>query len=444
MRREGEGIRLLEVGLTWPCETFLYAKFRGLAARGFRITVASSCVMDPKVDIPNLRVVPFPGEEGYSPSFAHGLIVSGAITLVTAPHRFFRLIRVAWRRLRESDPRPGPIQAIRGFIRFVAEFMPLARLRADVVHFEWDSAAVFFAPMLEVWRCPMVMSQHGELHVSARSPARRHVTDGLPAAFDAAEAVHCVSMALRDEAAGYGLLPAKAVQIPSAVDVSEFGPDPAARSDDEFRIVAVSWLRWLKGLEHAVAALRLLVDAGVPARLDVFGGDPLPPLGEPSDRQRILHTVDELGLHGRVHLHGHLAQRELIGELQRAHALLHPSLTEGIPTVVLEAMACELPIVASDCGGVAEAVTDGVEGFVVPVREPALLAAALERLYREPELREAMGAAGRARVEADFTLDDQVAAYAAMYESVLSRRAVPHPVLEPEPQAATQGYGQHP
>jgi len=444
VRREREGIRLLEVGLTWPCETFLYAKFRGLAARGFRITVASSCVIDPKVDIENLRVVPFPGEKGYSPSFTRGLLAGGALTLFTAPHRFFRLVRVAWRVGRARRPRPGPIAFVRGYTRFAAEFMPLARLRADVVHFEWDSAAVFFAPMLEVWRCPMVMSQHGELHISARSPARRHVTEGLPAAFDAADAVHCVSEALREEAAAYGLLPAKAVQIPSAVDPAAFEPVPEAQRDDEFRIVVVAWLRWLKGIEYAVAALRKLVDAGVPARLDVFGGDPLPPLGEPSDRQRILHTVDDLGLHGRVHLHGHLAQKDLIGELQRSHAMLHPSLTEGIPTVILEAMACGLPIVASNCGGVAEAVTDGVEGFLAPPREPALLAAALERLYREPELRRAMGAAGRARVEADFTLDGQVAAFAALYESVLSRPAVSHPVVEPEPQAATPGFGQRP
>jgi glycosyltransferase involved in cell wall biosynthesis len=444
LRRRDDGIRLLEVGLTWPCETFLHAKFRGLAARGFRITVASSCVMNPKIDIDNLRVVRFPGEKGYSPSFTRALLVDGAITLVTAPHRFFRLIRVAWRRYRESDPRPGPVQAVRGFTRFVAEFMPLARLRADVVHFEWDSAAVFLAPMVDVWRCPMVMSQHGELHISARSPARRHVTDGLPAAFDRADAVHCVSLALREEAGDFGLLPAKAVQIPSAVDPTAFQPRATELPGHEFRIITVAWLRWLKGIEHAVAALGLLVEAGVPARLDVFGGDPLPPLGEPSDRQRILHTVDELGLHGRVELHGHLAQRELVGRMQNSHVMLHPSLTEGIPTVVLEAMACGLPIVATDCGGVSEAVTDGVEGFLAPTREPTVLAAGLERLYREPELRRAMGAAGRARVEADFSLDGQVAAYAAMYESVLRRPAVPHPVVEPEPQAAAQGIGPNP
>jgi glycosyltransferase involved in cell wall biosynthesis len=334
-----------------------------------------------------------------------------------------------------------PIAAVRDLTHFLAVFMPLARLRADVVHFEWDSAAVSFQPLLEVWRCPMVMSLHGELHISAHAPGRRRVMEGLPVAFEAAQAVHCVSEALQAEACRHGLALDKAVLIRSAVDPAAFRPVESATEGEVFRIVTVAWLRWLKGIEYAVSAVGRLVEAGVPARLEVFGGDPLPPLGEPSDRQRILHAAADLGIEDHVHLHGHVPPSQLATQLRTAHAMVHPSLSEGIPTVILEAMACGLPVVAADSGGVSEAVSDGVEGFVVPPRDPAGLAAALERLWRDPQLRRAMGAAGRARVEADFSLDDQVSAYAALYEWALSPREVPHPVVEPEPQAATQGFG---
>jgi glycosyltransferase involved in cell wall biosynthesis len=95
-----------------------------------------------------------------------------------------------------------------------------------------------------------------------------------------------------------------------------------------------------------------------------------------------------------------------------------PSLDEGLPTVILEAMACGVPVVATDCGGVSEALTDGVEGFVVPPRDSEALKRALERLWREPELRTRMGEAGRRTATSRFTLERQLDEFLAMYREV--------------------------
>jgi glycosyltransferase involved in cell wall biosynthesis len=86
--------------------------------------------------------------------------------------------------------------------------------------------------------------------------------------------------------------------------------------------------------------------------------------------------------------------------------------------VILEAMACELPVVATDCGGVREAVRDGVEGFVLPPRDPDRAAAALERLWREPELRLRMGRAGRARVLSEYTLERHLNDMETLYRDI--------------------------
>jgi glycosyltransferase involved in cell wall biosynthesis len=174
----------------------------------------------------------------------------------------------------------------------------------------------------------------------------------------------------------------------------------------------------MKGYEYALRTLRALLDAGVPARLDVFGGDPLPPVGEASDRARILHTVHDLGLDDAVRLHGHVSTDTVLDHLHRGHALLHSSVSEGLPVVILEAMACGLPVVASDCGGVGEALRDGVEGFLVSPREPAHAAAALARLWREPDLRERMGRAGTERVRSAFTLEGHLGRMEALYREV--------------------------
>jgi glycosyltransferase involved in cell wall biosynthesis len=156
----------------------------------------------------------------------------------------------------------------------------------------------------------------------------------------------------------------------------------------------------------------------VPVRLDLLGSDPALSSGEPSDRPRLRHAIDELGLHDHVHLHDQVRSGEVVAHLHRADVLLHPSLSEGLPTVVLEAMACGVPVVATDCGGVREAVTDGVEGIVVPPRDPRRMAGALAALWRDPDLRRRMGRAGRARVAEAFTLDAQVQAFLDLYEAV--------------------------
>ena len=90
---------------------------------------------------------------------------------------------------------------------------------------------------------------------------------------------------------------------------------------------------------------------------------------------------------------------------------------QGLPTAVLEAMACARPVVVTDCGGVREAVEDGVEGLVCPRRSPQALAEALGSL-RNAALARELGEAGRARVVAEFTLDGQLESFRGLYRDV--------------------------
>lgn len=419
-RRSEEPIHVLEVGLSWPPETFLRWRFHGLASRGVRVTVGSADVNLPDAQVDGAELVALPHWEEPRRAIVAGLVTGGLRLLVTSPRRLFRLLRgshQAWRRSARwvataHGRRWMALERLRGFL-------PLARIRPDVVHFEWESAAVAHAPLLEVWGCPVVISCHGTLHVWSYTSTHVETTDDLPRAFEAAAAVHCVSAAMRDEAARYGLDPAKARLIPSAVDPDVFRPAADRRAPDgPMRIVAVGWMKWLKGFEYAVQALAELHRAGIDARLDVLGGAPQPSSGETTDLPRVLHAIDELGLSRHVRLHDHVESSDVVAQLQGADALLHPSLTEGVPTVVLEAMACEVPVVVTDCGGVREAVTDGVEGFVVPPRGPRRMAAALEELARDPALRRRMGRAGRARVEQAFTLERQIDAFEQLYREV--------------------------
>lgn len=107
------------------------------------------------------------------------------------------------------------------------------------------------------------------------------------------------------------------------------------------------------------------------------------------------------------------------GLLSRCDCFLLPSSTEGMPNALLEAMAAAAPIVATQVGGIPAAITDGVEGLLVPPGDTERLSAAVSRVLDDPRLRRALGAAARARFEREFTDDHMADAYSAFYEIAL-------------------------
>ncbi len=130
-------------------------------------------------------------------------------------------------------------------------------------------------------------------------------------------------------------------------------------------------------------------------RLHVCGDGPL--------ADALQARAAELGIEHALELHGYVPIDGGLWELYRtAHALLHVSMTEGVPQVILEAFAARLPVVATDVGGVEELVAG--RGLLIPPADPAAAAAALDRLVTEPELRSRLVEAAQ-RVASDHTLE---------------------------------------
>lgn len=158
-----------------------------------------------------------------------------------------------------------------------------------------------------------------------------------------------------------------------------------------------------KGFDTLIEACRLLSARGVEFRCRIFGTGPLL---EPLRRQ-----VQAAGLAGRVDLPGWVAPESLADEMSCAAAFTMPSRIskggdrDGIPNVVLEAMAAGLPVVATAVSGLPEAVVHGKTGFLVAPDQPAALAGVLEPLLVDRDLAGRLGAAGRTRILDEFTLE---------------------------------------
>lgn len=101
-----------------------------------------------------------------------------------------------------------------------------------------------------------------------------------------------------------------------------------------------------------------------------------------------------------------------------------PSLTEGLPLSVLEAMAQKLPVIATNVGGIPELVVDGETGILIPPNDPDALANAMERMIRDPAMRRRMGEAGYHRVATEFSFNEMTRKYEALYLSLLGKKGL--------------------
>jgi glycosyltransferase involved in cell wall biosynthesis len=168
-------------------------------------------------------------------------------------------------------------------------------------------------------------------------------------------------------------------------------------------ILSVGRLVEKKGLADLIAAADILRRRGHSFQLEIIGSGPL--------RGALETQVKQLGLEDRTRLLGALAHDRVCLAYQRASVFVLPCLVtsngdrDGIPNVLLEAMASGVPAVSTPISGIPELIESGVDGLLVPPKDPTSLAEAVERVLASQELGERLARAARAKIEASFSLD---------------------------------------
>jgi glycosyltransferase involved in cell wall biosynthesis len=189
------------------------------------------------------------------------------------------------------------------------------------------------------------------------------------------------------------------------LDVSKYHPQWRSRKPRPL-LLAVGQLKEKKGFSYLLEACRMLLHRGVEFDCSIVGEGPV--------RNALETKIAELSLQHRVSLLGSLPHKVVIERYSEATIFVLPCVTatdgdrDGIPNVILEAMAMGLPIVSTRHSGIPEAVDHGRTGLLVPPRDSAALADALAQLIADEELRERLGRCGRRRVVEDFDVETNV------------------------------------
>lgn len=306
--------------------------------------------------------------------------------------------------------RPIDPGCVRGLIELFRDH------RIDAVHSHEFTMAVYGAAAARLLKLPHVITMHGGVNVG--TTLRRRIA--LRWAMRRSDHTVMVSRATqRQFATVLGVAESSFTVIPNGVPPAggdangvraEFGIN-----ERDCVLLSVGTLERHKGHQVLMDALDRLVARGfnAPWRLIIAGGR------GGDQHQALVASIRQKGFGDRVHIA--LNRNDIPDLLALADVFVMPSLWEGLPMAVLEAMVARKAIVATEIAGIPEAIVDGREGLLVPPGDEDRLAECLRQLIGDPARRATLGNAAAARAERDFTVSVMAERYQALYVRPLAR-----------------------
>ena len=305
----------------------------------------------------------------------------------------------------------------------------IKRLRPDIVHAHDPHgvamAALALSMSTQLAKPPLVAARRVDFHLRGSSLSRWK--------YRQVDCFICVSQAIRTMLIADGVPPARTVVVNEGIDLERVDAAPPANLHEELwlphnaPIVGnVAALVPHKGQRHLIEAAGLVVRQVPDARFVVAGEGEL--------RGMLERLIRDRRLEKHVHL---LGFRPDVLSLHKAFdVFVMSSVTEGLGTSLLDAMACGKPVVASEAGGIPEVVENGLTGWLVPPRDHAAMANAIVGLLNDAALRRQMGEAGRLSARERFSVERMVLDTLRVYQRVaLQAHHDDHPVTSGPPQA---------
>jgi len=294
----------------------------------------------------------------------------------------------------------------------------LARLvreeKIDLIHSHLPDQNFYACLASRISGCPAIVTYHGPVELSDSGTLRGWLK--LQLVKRTARRVVVVCDFVRQMLKDIGFPDGKLLRIYNGIETSRFTAVAGGGIRQELNcppgtalIGMVANVRAPKGHEYFIRAARIIADQ-YPNTFFVISGDLHETLAPP-----LFKLVSDLGLEDSLKFLGF--REDVPRILADLDIYVLPSTSEGFPLVVLEAMACAKPVVATCCGGATEMVDDGHTGFLVPIADAAAIASRVIELMEDKEMAVRMGSAARLRVEKEFSVQAMVANYERLYES---------------------------
>lgn len=392
-------------------QTFVLNQITGLLDRGHEVGIFASMPGDP----PSIHA----DVEKYH--LLNRTRYYGPIYQIMPKNKLWRLLKAMWLLATSLHKMPKPLLKALDWRRFGTEarslgtfYRTIAFLEQgiqdyDIVHCHFGPNGSLGALLKEVGatRGKLITVFHG---FDLTQYVRNEGPHGYESLFEIGDLFLPISERWREELMRLGCDPQKIVVHRMGVDTGKFLSAPhQPAANGQVQLLTIARLVEKKGVEYGIQAVASVLKRYPHLSYRIAGDGPLR-----SDLQRL---IDRLDTGEKVKLLGWKPHDEIVNLFREADILLAPSVTaadgdqEGIPVVLMEALAQGLPVLSTYHSGIPELVQDGESGFLVPERDVDALAERLEYLVRHPELWPEMGKAGRGYVERHYdinTLNDQL------------------------------------
>ena len=307
---------------------------------------------------------------------------------------FKRLFKGEKRKLQEAN------------LRFV-----LHKIDPDIIHLQWPSVIPWFEDVLTEQKKPVILSQRG-YHVNVRPFVNSENFAYFQKWYPKIAGFHSVSNAIAVNGDKIWKSPDKVDHVVyTGINLEKLSFLQEYQRTTPIQILSVGRPHWIKGYDYALRTCTLLKTQGVHFQYRIIGG---------AGEEELQFLIADLGLEDCVFLEDRVSQKVVYQRMQKASLLLMPSVEEGLPNVVVEAMALGLPVLSSDCGGVPELITHGVDGWLFPSRDVEAMAAGVVDFleFSEAEILKVREAA-REKVEGQHGVEQMVAGMEELYYDVL-------------------------
>lgn len=409
-------------------ETFILNQITGLIDRGHEVDIFADTSSD--------EAIPLHGDVCKYGLQRRTVHFCGAESFQMPANRIHRLLKASSLFLRNFARRPTCLLNCLNFVKYGKESASLSLLykavtflgrgHYDVLYCHFGSNGLLGAMLKDVGavRSRLVTVFHGaDMSRSIRRGGRslynrlfRHGDLFLP-----------VSRRWRDELIALGCEEGKIVVHRMGIDLRKFAPRLSYRTEaGKIIVLTVGRMVEKKGIRYGISAIRKVLERYPDLEYRIVGDGPL--------RTELEEMIRDFGLGAKVRLLGGMPQERIIGEMDETDIFLAPSVTaadgdqEGIPVVLMEAMAKGIPVVSTRHSAIPELVRDGESGLLAEEGDADGLAERILLMIERPDLRMKMGREGRSFVEREYDInklnDRLVGLYTNLFEGIPENKAV--------------------
>ena len=286
-----------------------------------------------------------------------------------------------------------------------------SKIKYDIIHFEFSGVATSYLPIMDELKGKKVVSARNvaDLVKFQMDSKRKELMSAL---FSKVDLVHCEFLYMKEIVSPLCFYTEKIFLNPPGIDASFFKKNITKKLNEEFVVFSVGRLTYSKNYLTGLLAMKILLDQGYSFHWNI--------LGEGYQLEELKFHVYNLTLQDNISFIEKRSKDEVKSMFEQSDMYLQLNIIDGISIELLEAMAMELPVVTSHCGGENEVIEHGVDGFIAEMYDHVSISKYIANLIDHADLRNQIGEAARTKVETKYKINTQTEIFEKQYRKLLS------------------------